>query len=113
MRYRLINGFLWIIAATLVVNIIRSSIYLEKRAQNMKERADNLENIKNQQKELERNLAEVNSPDFVEKEARNKLNLGKSGEVVVLLPKVSQSIEATPTPVDEAANWQKWARLFW
>jgi predicted cobalt transporter CbtA len=53
------------------------------------------------------------SEEFVEQEARNRLNLGKPGETVVILPpNVGETEEITSTPTPELPNWQRWWRLF-
>jgi cell division protein FtsB len=63
-----------------------------------------------QQNELKGNLAWVQSPEFVEKEAREKLGMGKPGEVVLILPKFDEK----PRSVEAAVlvNWQKWWSLY-
>lgn len=53
------------------------------------------------------------TPQFIEKEAREKLNLVKPDETVVIIPQnvlreATASAEVTPIP-----NWQQWLRLFW
>ena len=48
---------------------------------------------------------------FIEKEAREKLGLGKPGEVVVILPKVEQRPSNAPA-TEGKANWRKWWELY-
>lgn len=79
-------------------------IQTEKRLQ-----AEKLENSK-----LKQQLIIVQNPDFVEKEARDKLFLSKPGEQQVVINKdllggnkPSQKIEDIEKP-----NWQQWISLF-
>lgn len=62
-------------------------------------------------------LAQAQNPNFIEKEIRNKLGLGKEGEATVVLPdtetlkklapKISSLVDTLPDP-----NWVKWKKLF-
>ncbi len=61
---------------------------------------------------LKRAIAEVETPEHVEEVARDKLNLAKPGEVVVIVP--SELVSATGSVGRQTLpNWQRWARLFW
>ena len=57
------------------------------------------------------------SQGFAEREIRDKLNMAKPGEVVVILPEMTPA--ATPTavlqpkePVENQPNWKKWLEVF-
>lgn len=63
-------------------------------------------------KELSEQLKYVQSDEFVEKEAREKLGLGKSGEVVVVLPILEQKSPSFAKATEGDANWVKWGRLY-
>lgn len=69
-----------------------------------------LQKVREENQVLQKQLAEVTSPGYVEKQAREKLNLAKAGEVIVILPEVTPALEAKPAR--ELANWQKWLNLF-
>ncbi len=66
-------------------------------------------------------ISYLQSNDFTEKEAREKLNLQKNDEKMIVLQKEVASkenqeadgAESTPTPkVDNSPNWQKWWKHF-
>lgn len=61
---------------------------------------------------LKRKLVQVESQEYIEQEARNKLNMGKEGELSIILPTISPFIEPSPTPIDMSTNFEKWIRLF-
>jgi len=68
-------------------------------------------------KENEYLLAELNwvgSDEFIEEEARNKLGLGKEGEVFLVLPDgVGNRQQATGDNSEEGeSNWRAWFKLF-
>lgn len=66
---------------------------------------------KERQKELERKLVQVESEAYVEKEARDKLNLSREGEVVVILPPITSLL--IPTPTASLTSLEQWMRVFW
>ncbi len=59
---------------------------------------------------LKEKIAQVESPLYLEKAARDKLNLAKPGEYVVILPKET-SASTSAMPVDSRPNWQKWKEV--
>ena len=89
---------------------LKSWFHLQDRLNIIKSAQDKVIQEKEKKDSLERELARVQATNFIEKQARDKLNLGK--EIAVILPTLSLSPEATPTPPDTSANWQKWVRLF-
>ena len=62
-------------------------------------------------KQLQQKLEEVKSDDFVEREAREKLGLGKLGEVVVIVPS-PPNLKSQATNSNTEANWRKWWELY-
>ncbi len=75
--------------------------------------AEKIENI-----QLKGKLALVNSPEYIEKEAREKLGYGREGEVIVLLPQekeetLGQNTASVDVKAEKPkANWQKWWELY-
>lgn len=112
MRYKAINWILLILSIILTVNIIRTFADLSRQESIIKEAEDRLQKAQEEKGNLQKNLAKVESQEYIEQEARNKLNLGKEGEVVLILPSVSPFSSPTPKPSDTSPNWQKWVRLF-
>lgn len=113
MKYRLFNWLFLLIFIALSVNLVRSWWHLESRGDVIKEAKDKLLEAKEKQDELKRDLAKAQSTQFIEKQARDKLNLSREGETVVILPPITPVIEMTPTPTPALANWQKWVNVFW
>lgn len=80
---------------------------------------EQVEELEEERVKLEEQLKLVETDEFVEREARDKLLLAKEGEVVVLLPEeiaVQEGpafVESSGEARKELANWEKWARLFW
>ena len=70
-------------------------------------RSQELEN-----QELQKRLAEVQSPEFIEREAREKLGLGKEGETIVVMPEQNSPQLSTLNPQNNEPNWRKWWKVY-
>lgn len=57
--------------------------------------------------QLQARLAEVQSDEYVEKEAREKLGYGREGEVILLLPKGEQA-GLKEVREEKKPNWEQW-----
>lgn len=92
---------------------------LSKRERIFQEEAE-VTKLEQEQRELAEKLQYVSGDEFVEKEAREKLLMGKPGEVVMLLPPENDQTGQTGPISDkdqssvneESANWKKWAQVF-
>ncbi|MBI5452000.1 septum formation initiator family protein [Candidatus Gottesmanbacteria bacterium] len=111
-RNKLVTWLLLVLVVMLSINVARSWVKISQRAEIISLTQDRLQQAKDQNESLKRKLAEVESQEYIEREARNKLNKGREGEIVLILPSVSPIAEPSPTPIDTSANWQKWVRLF-
>lgn len=69
---------------------------------------------KEENQRLKKNISQVNQPQFIETEARDKLLLAKPGEGIVILPKSRLSTSSSPINhvLDGRPNWQKWWDIF-
>lgn len=112
MSYRLINWLILIICIVLFINLIRSFFHLQKQGKIIKGVEEKLREVTAEQDDLKRQLARSKSHQFIEKQAREKLNLGKEGEVIIILPSISLYLEPTPMPIDTSSNWEKWLKVF-
>ncbi len=72
-----------------------------------------LEEVKRENQELKDRLAVVQTPEYMEREAREKLGLGFDGEVVVVIPEeeIQTDRGGGMTEVEEV-NWVKWRKLY-
>jgi cell division protein FtsB len=76
-----------------------------------------LAKIQSENNKLQEELAQAQSPDFIEKQVRNKLGLAKEGEAIVVLPDAEilrKLAPQMPVEVDSLPdpNWVKWKKLF-
>lgn len=60
--------------------------------------------------ELKRKWAEIQTPEYLEKVARNDLNMQKEGETVVVLERTQElkNPRTQDTEGIDEPNWQKW-----
>ncbi len=65
-------------------------------------------------RELKKKLTEINSAEFIEKQARNKLGLSKNGETIVIIPeeKLKSILGASHSAEIRLPNWLGWWRVF-
>lgn len=104
---------LTLVSLILIVTLSESIWSVWQKGDVVRERQAELARIESENKALRKQLAQAQSPDFIEREARDKLGLTKPGESVVLMPpataaaKMLEDIGRKPVP-----NWQQWWRLF-
>lgn len=107
--------FFGILIALFIINGLIQSIYNLSQKGSVVERAkQELIAQEEKNKKLKKELAQVKDPEFIEKEARNKLFLIKPGEQMVLIP--SPSVAPMPEYTNEAkvkkSNFQMWYDYF-
>jgi len=65
----------------------------------------------NENQKLKEELKYKSSSEFVESEARNRLNYAREGEQIVILPQELNNPQGEAPAEQKLANWQKWWRL--
>lgn len=107
--------FGFIIVSLVVINNLAHSIYdLWHKKDLIVKAKQELAREKKENDELRKKLKIAQDPQFVEKEARDRLFLAKPGENVVVIPSgvlaARSSSDGQVSP--KQANWQKWWKLF-
>jgi len=111
MKNRLIGFISIILGLYLIVTSGRSIVELWQRSKRAGEAEKSLAELKKQNNMLKNKLKTVQDNDFIEKVAREDLNLVKPGESVIILPEDLQKEKPTIPPPKPLANWQKWYKL--
>src|SRR6185437_3210160 len=109
MPYKKIAFFSVIIILLITINNLIHSIYTVWQKQDLIIQAQkNLAAEKEENQRLKKDIAQVNRPQFIESEARDKLLLAKPGEGIVILPKdkIGASSSSTRQIIDKSPNWQ-------
>lgn len=97
------------IAVRTGLNIFR----LWKLGERVKDAQKEVTIAENLNQELQKRLAYVKTPDFVEKEARDKLGYGRKGETIVVVPENNdQTANSNNQKQPDEANWKRWWKLY-
>lgn len=103
----------WVILGlglVLIFNMSRSISDLVKRGEVVQEAEDALAQAQAEHESLKQELTYVQSPEFIEEQAREKLNMSRIGDVVIIPPEVPPPPEEEPE--DTRKPWQKWKDTF-
>jgi cell division protein FtsB len=114
---KLIGIGIWILIVILLASTvknlgkvagIKSAVQVEKVK---------IEKMKEENAKLQAQITQIQSPEFIESQIRNKLGLVKTGEAMVILPDAETLRKLAPQmPVEENTlpdpNWKKWIKLF-
>lgn len=106
-------GLIIVLSITLFKDIKRAKeIKVQIEAEKTK-----LAKIQAENDKLEAEIARAQSPEFVEKEVRDKLGLAREGEAVVVLPDKDILKKLAPLfPLETESlpdpTWKKWVNLF-
>jgi cell division protein FtsB len=116
MKKRKIWGFLALgIGVVMAMNSVKNILSLWAAGSRPVEADQILSEKEAENAILKARLGEVQSDEFVEREARNKLGMVREGEVLVVIPPQSGG-EQNP-PLSEATegqgpNWKRWWKLY-
>lgn len=85
-----------------------------KSSERLSAAADTVYQLELKNKQLKKKLTQIQSPQFIEEQARNKLGLSKSGETIVIIPedKLKQVLGATQSAQVRLPNWLGWFKVF-
>lgn len=74
-----------------------------------------LQSIQEENRNLKKQLLSETTPDFIESQAREKLNLSKNNETIYVIDPnlLTKYMESTPSPTPvPLPNYQAWLKLF-
>lgn len=76
--------------------------------------ASDLAQLQRKNLELKKKLKDVGGVQFVEEQARDKLNMARDGETVVIIPdkEIDKILNQGQKPPEKVPNWQGWLKLF-
>ncbi len=118
MIFKKLTGYIiWFFIIVLSVSLVRNVSRMIKVKAEIKAEKEKISKIQKENDNLQAELLESQTPEFVEREIRNKLGLVKTGETVVVLPdeetlrklapQAQNDEESLPDP-----NWKRWLNLF-
>ncbi len=119
MRRQVFSILVVLVGIYFIIALSRDLVELLSARERLEREQSEVERLSQEQQKLAEQLGYVMSDEFVEKEAREKLLMGKPGEVVMLLPPEEEKVGQEgltqvkeSSKVKELANWQKWIQLF-
>lgn len=110
-----------IIASILLVliiayNLLKQIIDAVRSGDRLSSQAESVYKLEAKNRQLKKKLSDIQSPQFIEEEARNKLGMGKPGETVIIIPeetlKLMLESSSSAQPV-RLPNYIGWFRVFW
>ena len=117
---RRIVSWLWVIAGVVLISRSASNIYrLWKAGERVTQAEGRLAGLKQENEQLNRELTELQTPEYMERLVREKLGYGRPGEVVLVVP--DGQVESGNPPAGRAGlkvesekvpNWKQWRRLY-
>lgn len=113
-----ITGFIiWGLIILLAISVFRNIERTIRIKNQIEAEKTKLAKIQAENDKLVEELAQTQTSNFIEKEVRNKLGLGKEGEAIVVLPDseiLKKLAPQIPTYSDTLPdpNWVKWKKLF-
>lgn len=113
--HRILKLIILIFNMYLIVNLSRSILEIWKKKDIVHEREIALQEAQIRNDELKKKIADAESPEFIERTAREKLGLVKDKEVVVLMDTskiASKDSESEKKLLDTDPNWKRWWKLF-
>jgi cell division protein FtsB len=112
MNAKTINWIIVIIGIVLLVNISRSIIDLSARSKLVSDAQERLREVQEKNARLREEYRRVQSDEYIEEVAREKLGLGKEGEIIYVLPKTDKLNLPQEQVATPAAIWKEWINLF-
>ena len=96
-------------------NLVGQILNTLKSGDRLTETETKLKELQSQNSQLKNRLAEVQTPDFVEQQARDSLGLAKDGETLVIIPeeKINLILEASKeAQIVRLPNLLGWWKVF-
>ncbi len=112
---KLIAFLLITIGIIFIFNLTGSIWRLWQQDKPIEEAELKLERLKEENTELKRKKAYINSERFFEEQVRDSLNLAKEDEAIVIVPEDILNLKDDKGNNDgreELSNWQKWLKVF-
>lgn len=118
MKIRSWVKFLFIILAVLfIINVAKDILRLWRAGDRLKEAQKTLALLEEEKLRLEQERQFLESAFFFEQQARDKLNMAMSDEVVVILPQglEDEALQNSEEDMSEKSLpiWQQWLAIFW
>lgn len=112
-----LNYILLFLAFLFIVSLIRNILRINRANKEILKAEERVDEAIAENNELKVKVEELRSPEFQEVQLRDKLDLAKEGEIVVVLPDEEILRKLAPKRIEEEnilpdPNWKRWMNLF-
>lgn len=111
MNNRFLRYLVIIIGIILIINTVKAISDAWRAGDRVEFRAQKISQLERENEKIKQKIAEVESPEYLEQIARDKLNLSKPGEILIILPKDYLASTSAELQTDNRKNWEKWRDL--
>lgn len=108
MKRRVLTIVVVLVGVYFVVSLSRQVWNLWQGRDRLDLARERLQDAENENEQLRTELEYRQSYEFVESEARNRLNFTRDGEKIVILPQELNEPKGESETGSKRANWQKW-----
>ncbi len=114
LQHKWVQILIILVGIGLIVSLSRDILRLLRSADELKLAAQKVEELQKESESLAQKKGYYQSESFIEEEARNKLNMAKEGETVVILPpNLKEVIGRKENQLTKPlSNWYQWLNLF-
>ena len=115
MLRKVIIGSIILLVLVVAYNLLVQITDALKSGERLSTQADIVYKLEAENRGLKKKLAQIQSPEFIEQQARDKLGLGKPGETIVIIPqdKLKLLMEASNSAQEiRYPNWLGWWKVF-
>jgi cell division protein FtsL len=114
---KILGYAIWVFVVILLISTIRNINSVRNIQSQVDSEKLKVEKMKEENAQLQAQINQAQSSDYIEKQIRNELGLSKPGEAIVVLPDPDVIRKLAPiTPVEEDTlpdpNWVRWEKLF-
>lgn len=114
LQHKWVQILIILVGISLIVNLSRDILRLLRSADELRLAAQKVEKLQKESEGLAQKKEYYQSESFIEEEARNKLNMAKVGETVVILPPNLEEVigKKENQLTKPLSNWYQWLNLF-
>ena len=114
MLRKVIIGGIILIVLVVAYNLLGQITDALRSGERLSSQAEAVFKLEVKNRELKKKLSQINSPQFIEQQARDKLGLGKPGETIVIIPedKLKLIMGASESAEVRLPNWLGWLKVF-
>lgn len=111
---KIVLGTIILVVLIVAYNLISQIIQTTKSSERLSQAADSVYKLEAKNRALKEKLTQMQSPQFLEEEVRNKLGLSKKGETIVVIPedKIKLVLGTSSSAQIRLPNWLGWLKVF-